>query len=120
DNPYASIYREKEKWWRLIHPEWLDPADIFKNMPNTSAWDSYESALSKAENFHDKLGHHYHPNTYSFYGKDAERYPTYATLKWRKVIVTAWNMDHPLDANRRGINVDLMERGLADETRDDA
>ncbi|MDY7576820.1 hypothetical protein RGU70_00570 [Herbaspirillum sp. RTI4] len=123
DNPYASIYREKEKWWRLIHPEWLDPAKKFGGDDNKNAWSSFNTALTKAENFHDKLGHHYHPNTYSFYGKDAERYPTYGTVTWRKVIYTARDpngyVSH-LDANRRGINVDLMERGIADETRDDA
>ncbi len=83
-NPYTSIYREKNKWWRLINLEWLDPANKFKSDKDRSAWGSFDKALTQAEKFHEKLGHYYHPNTYAFHGADAQRHPSYGKVTWEK------------------------------------
>lgn len=83
-NPYASVYREQKKWWRLINPKWLDPTARFSETGPNAAWDSYQSALTEAESFHDALGNQYHRNTYCFYGADAVKRPSYGTVNWMK------------------------------------
>lgn len=111
-NPYVSIYREQNKWWRLVNPDWLDPAGMFKGDKRASAWSSFDAALSKAETFHEKLAHHYHPNTYSFYGADVKRHPSYGTVTWEKASNMYQGDISPL-FNWHSTDVKLMKEGLA-------
>ncbi|AMP12842.1 esterase/lipase family protein [Collimonas pratensis] len=111
-NPYNSIYREQNKWWRLINPDWLDPAMLFVKDKAKTAWDSFDTALTQAENFHAKLGHQYHPNTYSFYGNDGAHHPSYATVTWEKASNMYQGDISPL-FNWHSTDVKLMKEGLA-------
>ncbi len=63
DDPYASVYSVRDKWWGLVKEEWLKPRE---GVPIT--WSDYLLALDKASNFHDALADHYHANTFGFYG----------------------------------------------------
>ncbi len=110
-NPYASIYREQNKWWRLINPDWLDPAGRFKN-PRVTPWGSFDAALTQAENFHSKLAHHYHPNTYCFYGADAQHHPAYGAVIWQKV-GEASQFDEVQTVGPQPTNAELMKDGVA-------
>lgn len=110
-DPYATIYREQNKWWKLIVPWWLDPANIFASDPNKSAWDSYDRALTQAEHFHDKLGHHYHPNTYCFYGADAVQHPSYGAVTWTKAGYLSQGGYSP--GRNPTTNAEIMKNGVA-------
>ena len=70
-NPYKEIYAERDKWWRLMTPEWIKPSD--KPIPTfmlNSIWNNYLDRLSLVEAFHDKLGDYYHDITHAHYGVD--------------------------------------------------
>ena len=70
-NPYKEIYAEKDKWWRLTTPEWIEPSN--QPIPNfllNSIWNRYLKRLALVEKFHDKLGHYYHDITHAHYGVD--------------------------------------------------
>ncbi len=117
-NPYDSIYREQKKWWRLINPEWLDPAMLFEQAGPRSAWDSFNRALTKAETFHGKLGHHYHPNTYCFHGEDAKHRPSYGMVIWKKAGSSYQGIFSAV--GNAETNVNLMKNGMAFQRADDA
>ncbi len=116
-NPYDAIYREQRKWWRLINPEWLDPAAMFEQTGTRSAWGSFNKALTIAEKFHEKLSHHYHPNTYCFHGVDAKRHPSYETVVWEKAGFTYQGVFSKI--GNPSTNSDLMKNGSAFERGDD-
>lgn len=82
-NPYGKIYREKNAWWRLINPEWLDPAKRFLEKGKNSSWAEYSMRLREAESFHDTLGDYYHPNSYVYYGRD-QRHPAFGNVEWKE------------------------------------
>ncbi|MES2742427.1 MAG: hypothetical protein V4754_15965 [Pseudomonadota bacterium] len=117
-NPYTSIYGEQKKWWRLINPEWLDPAENFSTNKDRSAWGSFVAALALAENFHEKLGHHYHHNTFVFHGADAQLHPSYGTVTWEK----AGSMHQGIFSAipNASTNINLMKDGFAFIRGDDA
>lgn len=118
-NPYASIYREQKKWWRLITPEWLDPAGVFeKPKKPMTAWTSFSAALQTAEDFHDDLGANYHPNTYVFFGSDKKNHPSYSTVTWEKA--GTMNQDIGQLFTKASSNVEIMKSGLAYRPDDDA
>lgn len=87
-DPYKEIYRQKDKWWRLMTPEWIDP--VPKTTPSKieidRLWEQYLKNLDEAENFHDTLGTYYHPNTYAHYGADP-KFSTWGTLSWRQTSI---------------------------------
>jgi pimeloyl-ACP methyl ester carboxylesterase len=73
-DPYKEIYRQDEKYFRLVNPAWLNPGALSnsgKKYRTKTSWDSYLECLSVAESFHDalaKLGNeNAHPETYQFY-----------------------------------------------------
>ena len=66
-DPYADIYTVQDKWYRLINPEWVNPANL-----KTSSLDETIDKIKTARNFHRKIGKHYHPLTYLSYGADAK------------------------------------------------
>lgn len=72
-DPYEEIYKDKNHWWRLIHPACLVNPDEYKKNPGilTSEWRKYEIQLAKAKSFHTRLGDYYHPETFAHCGADA-------------------------------------------------
>ncbi|MBT0895443.1 putative lipase [Geobacter hydrogenophilus] len=74
-DPYKEIYQEKEKYYRLINPDWLNPEKKSKSVlkAGVDPWTFYIRYLTEAETFHDKLaavenrGANLHPETYQFY-----------------------------------------------------
>lgn len=64
-DPYADIYTVQDQWYRLIHPEWVNPAKL-----DTSSLQMTLDKLDKARSFHKKIATHYHPLTYLSYGAD--------------------------------------------------
>ena len=88
-DPYKNIYREKNKWWRLINQDWLDPAEKFKTNDKESsslAWVSFSRALQKAEDYHDQINGstpYYHPNTYVHYGNDPN-FKSWGEVHWAR------------------------------------
>ena len=100
-NPYSEIYAERDKWWRLINPEWIEPK---KGTPQTdrnldSIWDKYLKRLDLVETFHDKLGDYYHDVTHAHYGAD-EDHKAWTNFTWRGV----WGGDA-----RGGASAELVE-----------
>lgn len=82
-NPYAEIYAEKDKWWRLMTPEWISPS----NTPSApedldDIWKKYITRLISVENFHDKLSDYYHPVTHAHYGAD-DKHSAWTTFTWK-------------------------------------
>jgi hypothetical protein len=109
-NPYKNIYEEKNKWWRLVHPEWLDPNNKFANSVSTTAWDSYLAALESAEVFHDKLTAQYHSNSYVYFGSDTS-FLSYGNVVWMKAGFMNENL---LDSRRsQETKETLMKEGAA-------
>lgn len=64
-DPYADIYTVQDKWYRLINPEWVNPAKL-----DTSSLEMTIKRLKEARDFHQDIGTHYHPITYLSYGAD--------------------------------------------------
>lgn len=64
-DPYADIYTVRDKWYRLINPDWVNPAKS-----DTSGIDKTMNKIIEARSFHRKIGPHYHPLTYLSYGAD--------------------------------------------------
>jgi len=89
--PYDKIYQEKDKWWRLVNPAWLDPINSSASSAHTDgpnangladkAWERYKFCLSSAQDFHKNLGNRYHPTTYSFYGSDPAHH-SWGKIEW--------------------------------------
>ena len=73
-DPYQEIYLERNRWWGLIHEQWLAPKD-----GNKLDWEMYADNIGFAKEFHEKLGKHYHAQTYSFHGCDV---PSFDSLTW--------------------------------------
>ena len=116
-NPYDSIYRERYKWWRLVHEAWLDPAGKYKKNAIANAWDAFLVTVAKAEVFHDRLGNHYHPATYVFYGAD-KNHKAYGNVTWKKV---GWMDENIADLfNSQAISEDIMKNGSAHEYWDNS
>jgi hypothetical protein len=82
-DPYAEIYREKDAWWRLMNPEWLNPAPGVTADGRSDAWDRYEKNLAKAESFHDTLAATLHPHTHIQYGSDDEDHLAFGDVVWK-------------------------------------
>lgn len=79
-DPYREIYREKDRWWRLIDPKWIDPSGKIMRAQK-DPWGIYLKNLLLAEGFHDDLGDYYHPNTWVHYGAD-NKYRAWGRVRW--------------------------------------
>ena len=102
-DPYAEIYRERDKWWRLMNPAWLDPVgNAMKRVPLDDLWILYLDNLKLAEAFHDKLGTYYHPQTYTHYGAD-QKQAAWANVVWRENGDWSWSSEHKLEIVKNGI-----------------
>jgi hypothetical protein len=77
-SPYP-LYRDVDSWYRLIDPELADPARLSgAGGPGLAI----AAAIDQAEQFHTKvLDNYYHPNTYAYYGTDADQ-RTYSRISW--------------------------------------
>lgn len=85
-DPYDEIYRDMKSWYRLIDPALLDPgkkyATDFGQGETNGAMAKCIEAIGQAEHFHKEIiGNYYHPNTYAFYGRDADQL-SYGTVRW--------------------------------------
>lgn len=73
---YDSVYLERQRWWGLVNEAWLSP-----DQGEPIQWHQYASAIHTARTFHNLLGNHYHPNTYVFYGSDAN-FASFESIRW--------------------------------------
>jgi pimeloyl-ACP methyl ester carboxylesterase len=69
--PLFDIYTQKpENWWRLINPEWINPAGkIFRQ---SSATKLVNKRIAEAQAFHAKIKNTFHAHTYASYAADAK------------------------------------------------
>lgn len=80
-NPYQEIYARTDVAWRLIHPEYLNPAGL-PGSPATFLG-KFLRTLSKAEDYHKQLATGgFHPNTYAHYSADT-RHASWGKLRWK-------------------------------------
>ncbi|MDP9878480.1 hypothetical protein J2W25_002539 [Variovorax boronicumulans] len=66
-DPYAEIYKRRDRWWGVVKEEWLKPSG-----GTPILWSDYLKFITLAEMFHAQVVTPviYHPNTYAFYGAD--------------------------------------------------
>jgi pimeloyl-ACP methyl ester carboxylesterase len=69
--PMSDIYTQKpENWWRLINPEWINPAGkIFRQ---SSATKLVNKRIAEAQAFHAKIKNTFHAHTYASYAADVK------------------------------------------------
>ena len=58
-DPYTEIYTVQDKWYRLINPEWVNPAKL-----TTSKIGIVFNKILDAQTFHQNIGATYHSATY--------------------------------------------------------
>lgn len=79
--PVYDIYtRDPKAWWRLLNPEWINPADKKYERANPSAMAKLR--IADAQDFHEKIKDLYHPTTYASYGEDSSQ-KSYGSVTWR-------------------------------------
>jgi len=88
-NPY-DLYRNTNVWFRLINPDFADPARKYSTI-KMGPLQEIEKAITAAENFHRTLGDYYHPNTYAFYGDDRDQ-PSFGQVRWTALQQTGSTM----------------------------
>lgn len=76
-DPYTEIYTIEDKWYRLITPEWVNPANLRTSSPRDT-----NKKLFNAQLFHEDIGSHYHPCTYLSYCAD-EKQKAWGSVVWR-------------------------------------
>jgi pimeloyl-ACP methyl ester carboxylesterase len=82
-DPYSEIYAQKDVWWRLMNPEWLDARSDGKPEDARLAWGKLRRNLEEASSFHDTLASSHHPHTHLHYGNDTEGHPAFGNIRWR-------------------------------------
>jgi pimeloyl-ACP methyl ester carboxylesterase len=80
-DPYKEIYEQKDVWWRLMNPAWVDPAPGLGPEERDDTWDRYLITLDKASAFHQKLSASHHPHTFVQYSADP-KFPASGTVTW--------------------------------------
>lgn len=75
-DPYGEIYRNREKWWRLVNADWVNPGTV-------EGYELFRRELRKAQKFHTDLGEYFHPYTTMFWSGEH--------LCWDRVEITAIN-----------------------------
>jgi len=76
-DPYTEIYTVQDKWYRLITPEWVNPANS-----KTSSLILTFKKLDIAQALHQSIGNYYHPLTYLSYGAD-DKQKAWGNVTWR-------------------------------------
>ncbi len=82
-DPYEEIYSEKEAWWRLMNPEWVDPKKNSAPEDTAKAWDLYLDNLNFAKAYHNKVSDSAHSHTHIHFGADNKQYRAYGTIHWQ-------------------------------------
>ncbi|MFC3551855.1 hypothetical protein ACFOLC_12660 [Lysobacter cavernae] len=102
-DPYAEIYYEKDRWWRLVDEQLVDPAGSTQNAKiPISPRESYLSNLLIANDFHVTLRTGYHAETYSHYGADP------GLRSYQNVV---WKSDDAIKADAAGLLAALPRPG---------
>jgi pimeloyl-ACP methyl ester carboxylesterase len=69
--PMYDIYTHNpEKWWRLINPDWINPAE--KIFEDSSARKLVNQRIADAQAFHAKIKNTFHVHTYASYAADVK------------------------------------------------
>jgi hypothetical protein len=82
-DPYKEIYEERNAWWRLMNPAWLNPKKSAKPSDAKVAWSTYLRNLDKAATFHGTIAATHHPHTFVQYGADAAKFGAFGTISWQ-------------------------------------
>jgi hypothetical protein len=79
--PINDIYtQEPEIWWRLINPDWINPAE--KKFNASSPTESVNEKIANAQAFHAKIKNTFHTHTYASYAADAKN-PTHGNVIYK-------------------------------------
>jgi pimeloyl-ACP methyl ester carboxylesterase len=79
--PMPDIYTQKpENWWRLINPEWINPAG--KIFDDSSAKKLVNDRIGDAQAFHAKIKNTFHAHTYASYAADLKN-PTHGNVIYK-------------------------------------
>lgn len=83
EDPYAEIYAQKDVWWRLMNPAWLNSSSGASPKNDENTWDGYKRNLTIASNFHNKLSGTLHPHTHLQYGNDGQNHKAFGSVLWK-------------------------------------
>ncbi|WP_156328164.1 hypothetical protein [Massilia sp. WF1] len=79
--PLSDIYTQKpENWWRLINPEWINPAG--KTLKASSTTKLVNERIADAQAFHAKIKNTFHAHTYASYAADVKN-PTHGSVIYK-------------------------------------
>lgn len=79
--PLSDIYTQKpENWWRLINPEWINPAG--KTLKVSSTTKLVNERVADAQAFHAKIKNTFHAHTYASYAADVKN-PTHGSVIYK-------------------------------------
>jgi hypothetical protein len=101
-DPYDTIYRNYDAWWRLVKSELINPA---KNAAQSTAeskeadwevdttqtdpeFEAYIDQLRIVRQFHESLKGQYHNNCYAYYAADAKQ-PAWGEVCWKASVPVA-------------------------------
>ena len=76
-DPYSEIYTVQEKWYRLINPEWVNPAKL-----KSSSLKLTNRKIFLAQELHQDIGATYHQTTYLSYGADLKQ-KAWGDVSWQ-------------------------------------
>jgi hypothetical protein len=82
-DPYTEIYEQRDAWWRLMNPAWLDSRRGASAKHVIAAWNIYLDNLKLASSFHETLGATHHPHTHMQYGADNTDHRAFGTVTWQ-------------------------------------
>jgi len=79
--PVNDIYTQApESWWRLINPEWINPAG--KTFDDSSDKNLVNDRIGDAQAFHAKIKNTFHAHTYASYAADVTN-PTHGNVIYK-------------------------------------
>jgi len=79
--PMDDIYTQApENWWRLINPQWINPAG--KKFRDSSAAKLVNDRIGEAQEFHAKIKNTFHALTYASYAADIKN-PTHGNVIYK-------------------------------------
>lgn len=85
-SPTTDIYTQpNERWWRLINPDWINPAK--KQIVDGRADKLVNLRIAKAKIFHEKIKNTFHVNTYASYSADPNRL-THGNVTYRIISIS--------------------------------
>jgi hypothetical protein len=105
NDPYQSIYANRDRWWGLVNEAWLSPQG-----GQPIDWERYMKNVLSAKAFHTAIAGKYHPNSYVYFGAD-KAVPSFEGVAWR---IAAGNASTPA----RGTVSDVMSMGEGDVGED--